>query len=61
MSMLTTKIVVEFGNFKQVDYLITLLSESNIEWKNAQIHNTVLETLMNNSQVVPLPVETKKK
>lgn len=55
-ALMNSPVAVSFPNTKVHDYVLTLLTDAKIDWKDAQLHNIALES-MSRAEIVPPPPE----
>lgn len=53
MSVMNNTVVNCVFPLKVHDYLLTLMSESKVEWKNAQIHSMAIDGLIGGDVISP--------
>ena len=60
-ALMNSPIVVSFPNTKVHDYVLTLLTNAKIDWKDAQLHNIALDSMSRGEIILPAPEQAPQK
>ena len=55
MNVAQTQIAVQFSNSKVHDYVVNILTNAKIDWKDANLHNEAISCMMRGTIVPPDP------
>ena len=53
MNVAQTAIAVQFPNSKIHDYVVNILTNAKIDWKDANLHNEAISCMMRGTIIVP--------